>query len=99
MKVFISYRRKDIHYIADRIYERLEHAGLGEIMYSGMSMRFRSVGIFAASCRTRVMSSGAMPSWPSSAPAWLGETDAAGRRRVDDPGDWVRVEIETALHA
>ena len=30
-------------------------------------------------------------------PQWLGEKDAAGQRRVDDPEDWVRIEIETAL--
>jgi len=30
-------------------------------------------------------------------PRWLTVTDAAGRRRIDDPADWVRREIAEAL--
>src|SRR5277367_2124729 len=30
-------------------------------------------------------------------PNWLDSKDAAGRRRLDDPGDIVRLEIATAL--
>src|SRR5262249_61141930 len=32
-------------------------------------------------------------------PRWLTLTDGAGRRRIDDPEDWIRREIAEALSA
>jgi hypothetical protein len=94
MKVFISYRRKDSHYIADRIYDRLESEfGRHNIFKDDDAIPlggdFRRVLENAvARCDVLLVVIG---------PRWLGETDAAGRRKMDDPGDWVRIEIETAM--
>jgi len=94
MKVFISYRRKDSHYIADRIYDRLERE-LGrdntfkDVDSISLGWDFRRI-LQEAVTRCDVLLA-------VIGPRWLCETDAAGRRRVDDPEDWVRIEIETAL--
>lgn len=94
MKVFISYRRKDRHYIADSIYYWLEREFGRDNLFKDvdeipLGRDFRRVLQDAvARCDVLLVVIG---------PGWLGETDAAGRRRVDDPEDWVRIEIETAL--
>ena len=94
MKVFISYRRKDSQYIADRIYDWLERE-LGtdhvfkDVDSIPLGRDFRQVLQDAiARCNAFLVVIG---------PGWLGETDAAGRRRVDDSQDYVRIEIESAL--
>ena len=94
MKVFISYRRKDSQPFADRIYDWLEREfgrdnifkDVDAIPY-GWDFR-KSLQDAVTQCDVLLAVIG---------PRWLGETDAAGRRRVDDPEDWVRIEIETAL--
>ena len=94
MKVFISYRRKDSQYIADRIYDWLVPEFGPDNVFKDvdaipLGRDFRRILQDAvARCDVLLVVIG---------PRWLGETDAAGRRRVDDPGDWVRIEIETAL--
>ena len=94
MKVFISYRRKDSHYIADRIYDWLEREFGRENVFKDvdaipLGRDFRHIlqdGVTRCDALLAVIG-----------PRWLNETDAVGRRRVDDPEDWVRIEIETAL--
>src|SRR5512135_2594450 len=94
MDVFISYRRKDSQYIADRIYDWLEREFGRDSLFKdtdaisyGWDFR-KSLQDAVTRCDVLLAVIG---------PRWLGETDESGRRRVDDPGDWVRIEIETAL--
>jgi hypothetical protein len=94
MKVFISYRRRDAHYIADRIYDWLEREFGADNVFKdvdaiplGRDFR-RFLQDAVTRCDVLLVVIG---------PRWLSETDAAGQRRVDDPEDWVRIEIETAL--
>ncbi|ATE62487.1 toll/interleukin-1 receptor domain-containing protein [Thauera sinica] len=92
--VFISYRRDDSAGYAGRLYDRL--AG-----YFGSARIFMDVeGIepgtdFVAaiedavgSCRVLIVIIG---------DEWTNATDAAGRRRLDDPADFIRIETATAL--
>ncbi len=94
VKVFISYRRKDSHYIADRIYDWIEREFGADNIFKDvdsipLGRDFRRILHDAvARCDALLVVIG---------PRWLNETDAEGRRRVDDPGDYVRIEIETAL--
>ena len=94
MKLFISYRRKDSHSITDRIYDWLEREFGRENVFKDvdaipLGRDFRQILQDAiARCDVLLVVIG---------PLWLGENDAEGRRRVDNPEDYVRIEIETAL--
>ncbi len=92
-KIFISYRRNDTGAYADRIVERLnafqfesvfqdrEDIALGDTF----SDEIRSA---IAECAVVLVLIG---------PAWLDAADARGHRRLDQPTDWVRREIELAI--
>lgn len=92
--IFMSYRRRDA-------------GGYSGWLYDGLSTRFGGEQIFrdidtvgpgthyperiqraVGSCRVLI---------PIIGPAWLDARDDDGRRRLDDPHDLVRVEIEAAL--
>lgn len=92
--IFISYRRDDSAGYAGRLYDRL-------IPRFGASRVFMDVeGIepgadfvtaieeAVGSCRVLVVIIG---------DEWLSTPDAAGRRRLDDPHDFIRLETVTAL--
>jgi hypothetical protein len=93
-KVFISYRRTDSATITGRIYDRL-------VAKFGRKNLFKDVddippgvnfGTYIhdslQQCRVELVVIG---------PHWLDARDAQGNRRLDDPDDFVRVEIQTAL--
>jgi len=92
-KIFINYRREDSRADAGRLYDRL-HA-----LYPDRV--FRDVGSLEPGIEWRE----AIDKVLSNADAcivvigknWLTMTDAAGRRRLDDPKDTVRQELQTAL--
>ena len=94
MKIFISYRRDDsaghagrlfdylsAHFGADNIFMDIDTIDPGEDFRKAIS---RAVG----TCDVVLVLIGKQ---------WLGMTDAQGRRRLDDPRDWVRMEVAAAL--
>jgi hypothetical protein len=92
--IFISYRRDDSAGFAGRLADALE-ASLGE------GSVFRDVDDispgedFVAAIEQALASSAAL--LVVIGRRWLTATDAAGRRRLDQPQDFVRLEIQLAL--
>ncbi len=93
-KVFISYRREHAAPQAGRLYDNLS-ARLGEervfmdVDSIGLGLDFVQVIQDAvSSCEVLIALIGR---------EWLNATDENGRRRLDDPDDFVRLEIEAAL--
>ncbi len=92
--IFVSYRREDSAYPAGWLFDRLaEHFGRARVFKDDDSIdpgeNFAEVIATAvSSCAALVAVIGGL---------WLTAADEDGRRRLDDPEDFVRVEIETAL--
>jgi hypothetical protein len=93
-RLFISYRRSDTQMVAGRLRESLARR-LGERAI------FRDKNSLAAGEDwTKAISdalSGDVVVLALIGPTWATITDSAGRRRLDDPGDWNRVELERAF--
>lgn len=93
-KIFISYRRVDSSSISGRIYDRL-------VMRFGVRNIFKDVdnipiGVnFGAYIQDSLRQCAVM--LLIIGPRWLTAEAEDGTRRLDDPRDWVRVEIETAF--
>jgi hypothetical protein len=91
--VFISYRRQEASYVAALLYDALSgHFGQKRIFLDIDNIRpgsdfLESIRLALESCHVLLVIIG---------PTWL-ENDEYGRRRIDDPADPVRFEIETAL--
>jgi formylglycine-generating enzyme required for sulfatase activity len=92
--IFISYRRDDAAAWAGRltadlrrkfprgdVFQDISAIGIGEDFVDAMR---RSL----ATCAVTIVMIG---------PRWLGARDEHGQRRLDDPDDWVRLEIEESL--
>lgn len=94
MRIFISYRRDDslnaANGINDGLSSRLPTASIFmdlDSIPAGTDF-IEQIERFLESCDTVLVLIG---------PQWLGATDAAGRRRLDDPSDYVRAEVASAL--
>ena len=93
-RIFISYRRDETAYPAGWLYDRLANQYGGEQVFKDVDsielgddfvqVITRAVG----SCDVLLALIGEQ---------WLTMTDEHGRRRLDDPDDFVRLEIEAAL--
>jgi len=91
--IFICYRRKDTDYIAGRLHKQLaDHFGRDQVFRDINTIKLGSdfgerIDSFVGSCDALVAVIGN---------DWLSEDDT-GRRRIDQPRDWVRQEIASAL--
>ncbi|HSC62092.1 MAG TPA: toll/interleukin-1 receptor domain-containing protein, partial [Caldimonas sp.] len=94
-EIFLSYRRDDSTSATGRLADALEaHFGDDRVF------RDREISAgenFVEAIRRSVESSTVV--LVVIGRRWLGALDAAGRRRLDDPADFVRLEIELALAA
>jgi parallel beta-helix repeat protein len=92
--IFISYRREETAGQAGRLYDRLSgRFGAGRVFMDVDSVAFgldfiQAVTEAVAGCDVLLALIGRQ---------WTDVADGRGRRRIDDPDDFVRVEIEAAL--
>lgn len=92
--VFLSYRRSDTAYIAGRLRDDLvEHFGRDLVVFRDVESM--PLGHFpdqiagaVRDCEVVLVLIGA---------GWLAAADAEGKRRIDDPEDWVRREVAIGL--
>lgn len=92
--IFVSYRRDDTRQAAGRLADDLaDHFGSARIFRDiegidpGVEFA-QALNQALATCAVMLVLIG---------PKWLEICDAQGRRRLDDPNDWIRQEISTAL--
>ena len=96
-KIFISYRRKDSQEITGRIFDHLEgHFGRDSVFIDidniPLGVDFREhLGRAVTQCDVLLAIVGK---------TWLdSDKSESGKRRLDDPSDFVRIEVESALSA
>jgi hypothetical protein len=92
--IFISYRREDSSDFAGRLYDRLAaRFGEGQVFMDVDTIELgvdfgEAINRAVAACKVLLAVIG---------PGWLASVDERGRRRLDNPDDFVRLEIEAAL--
>ena len=93
-RIFISYRRSDSGMFTGRIHDQLKSN-------FGANNVFRDMYNIPAGSDFRAVINEAVGSTEVClviiGPQWLNITDAHGKRRLDDPNDFVRIEVESAL--
>jgi hypothetical protein len=92
-RIFISYRRDDSRGYAGRLQSDLSRRFADDAVYRDVEtppgVDFgKHITSLVDQCSVVLAIIG---------PGWLEARDRDGRRRLDDPGDWVRVELERAL--
>src|SRR5882672_5435119 len=91
--IFINYRREDSSGYAGRLFDALSSHFAGRLFMDIDTLEpgvdfVEAIEQAVGSCEVLIVVVGR---------EWLTIKDAAGQRRLDDPGDFVRLEVETAL--
>jgi hypothetical protein len=93
-KIFINYRRGDEPGFTQALFARLEQAFSGDPIFMDVDNIPPGVN-FVQMLDTQVAQCDALLAIIGK--GWLNTADEDGKRRLDDPNDFVRVEIESAL--
>ncbi|MGE0294105.1 MAG: toll/interleukin-1 receptor domain-containing protein [Hyphomonadaceae bacterium] len=92
--IFIGYRRDDTADVAGRIFDALEAR-------FGRARVFKDVDNIPVGADFGQYIKGILPRCRVAliliGPHWADAKDGSGRPRLEDPSDWVRIEVETAL--
>jgi Sulfatase-modifying factor enzyme 1/TIR domain len=93
-KVFISYRHDDAGHAAGRVHDRLEREFGADLLF--MDVHAIPLGVnFIKVLREEVAKCDVLLALIG--PNWLNVRGEDGNRRLDNPGDFLRIEIATAL--
>ncbi len=93
-KILVSYRRDDSSGYAGRLYDRLVEHFAAERVF--MDVQTIQPGVdFVRAIEEAVEASAVVIVLIG--PRWLAASDGEGRRRLDDPNDFVRLEVTAAL--
>jgi len=92
--IFVNYRRGDSAGHAGRLFDRLSHRFPGRVFMDVDTIQpgidfVESIEQAVGCCEVLIVMIGR---------EWLSLKDENGRRRLDDPGDFVRLEIASALN-
>ena len=93
-QIFVSYRREDASYPAGRLYDRLQSRFAAEKIFMDVDSLAPGVDFVEAlersvgACDVLIAVIGKR---------WLSASDEECNRRLDNPEDFVRVEVATAL--
>src|SRR3954469_9297982 len=93
-RIFMSYRRQETEYPAGWLFDRLTEHFRGAEVFKDIDS-IEPGDDFVDVITTAVQSCDVLLALIGD--RWLTMTDGEGRRRIDDPDDFVRVEIEAAL--
>jgi hypothetical protein len=94
--IFISYRRTDSQDVTGRIYDRLVSKHSPKQVFKDVDNIPLGV-TFPMHIKQMLMKANVV--LVVIGPSWVSATDEAGRRRLEDPNDFVRLEVETALRS
>jgi hypothetical protein len=93
-RIFLSYRKDDAGFAAASIAHGLdERFGPGTVFHDNSSLRAGT--IYPTAIREALRRCGILVALIG--PSWLTLADTNGRRRIDNPKDWVRIELHTAF--
>ena len=94
MRIFVSYRRDDSSGHAGRLYDALSHRlGQGSVFHDVAAI---DPGVDFGDAIVRALQD-CDAVLAVIGPAWIDASTPAGGRRLDEPDDYVRIELSTAL--